>query len=211
MKKTLIAAALVAACAAVPAHAGLKLPGMGRSDAATAADAAPSADALVTSFAASQAMVVNAQASLADALDLKDEVLKLQAEQKRLSSGQNDIDAMKKTREFSDAAQAAIDAKLATQPQLTAEQRAAFAKSLLSYAEALVGARNLLLTSQQYVASMGANPMGLLGGAKSALWVGKQVPGYVKGLGTSSKQLFDYARRNNIKTPANATAALDGL
>lgn len=211
MKKHFLAVALVTACAAMPVHAGLKLPGLGNSEKAAPAADAPSGDALVTSFVTSQVLVMSAQESLAAALELKDQVVMLQAEQKRLSSGQNDVDAMKKTREFSASAQAAIDAKLATQPELTAAQRNAFAKSLLVYAQSLVGARNLLVTTQQYASSVGANPLALMGKAKVALWVGKQTPGYVKDLGTSSKQLFDYARRNNIKTPANATAALDGL
>jgi hypothetical protein len=50
-----------------------------------------------------------------------------------------------------------------------------------------------------------------MGKARTALWVGKETPGYVKGLGTTTRQLFSFAKSSGIKPPANATAALDDL
>lgn len=211
MKNNILAVALVMVFAAMPAHAGLNLPTLGKSKEAAPAADAPSGDALVTSFMASQALVTNAQVTLGTALGLKDELLQLQAQQKRLSSGQNDLDAMKKSREYSESTQKAIAASLAAQPELTSAQRAEFAKGLIHYGKALLGARDLLNSAQQFTASVGANPMTLMGKGKVALWVGKETPGYVKNLGASSRQLFEYARRNNIETPANATAALGEL
>lgn len=211
MKTSLLIAGIALALGAGQAHAGLKLPGLGKKDDATAATQAPSGDALVDAFLKSQGSVVAAQADLAAALDLKAEVAKLEAEKKRLGAGQLDIDAMKKSREISAAVQAEIDAKIAAQPQLSTEQRKHFTTGLAHYGVALLGARGLLQQAQQFTAAVGSNPMSMMGKARTALWVGKETPGYVKGVAGTTRQLFAFAKSNGIKPPANATAALDGL
>ena len=213
MKKNILVVAIVLACAIAPAQAQFKLPSLGSKPAAgeAAATPPPSGDALVTTFQQSQASVLTAQGTLAEALGLKDQAMLAQAEAKRMSSGQLDLDGMKKNREVADSLQADLAAKMATQPQLTADSRAKFSTGLVQYLQAVVGARNLLVQSQQSVSSAGANPMTLMGKGKAALWVGKETPGYLKGLAGTSKAMLDYAKRNDIKTPANATAELDGL
>ena len=215
MKKNMLVVAIILACAVAPiqAQAQFKLPSLGNKSPAgeAAATTPPSGDALVTTFQQSQASVLTAQGTLAEALGLKDQAMLAQAEAKRMSSGQLDLDGMKKNREVADSLQVDLAAKMATQPQLTADSRAKFTTGLVQYLQAVVGARNLLVQSQQYTSSIGANPMALVGKAKAALWVGKETPGYLKGLVDTSKAMLDYAKRNDIKTPANATAELDGL
>lgn len=211
MNKTLLVAGLALALSAGHAHAGLKLPTLGKSDTTAAPSQAPSGDALVDAFLKSHGSVVAAQQALANALDMKAEVAKLDAEVKRLGGGQLDIDAMKKSRETSEAIDAEIEKKLAAKPQFTAAQREQFTAGLVHYGTAVLGARNLLTQAQQFTASVGSNPMSLVGKARTALWVGKETPGYVSGLGGTTRQLFAFAKSNGIKPPANATAALDGL
>lgn len=211
MNKMLVLACAIAAFAAMPAHAGLNLPGFAKAKPAETSADAPSGDALVTGFLASHGAVVSAQQALSSALGLKDQVAQLDAEAKRLGSGQLDVDAMKKSRALSDAAQARIAEALAAKPALTTQQREQFVVGLVEYGKALLGARRLLGQSQAFVSSVGANPMALMGKARVAMWVGKEMPGYVKGLGTTTRDVFAYAKSNGIKPPANATAALDGL
>lgn len=212
MKKSILVAGVALALAAGHADAGLKLPSLSKSsDSDAASTPAPSGDALIVAFQASQGSVIEAQRALAAALDLKAEVAKLEAEGKRYGSGQLDLDAMKKSREISAAAQATIDAKIAEKPELNAAQREQFTAGLVHYGKAVVGARNLVLQAQQFTSSVGSNPMALVGKARAALWVGKETPGYVKGLGGTTRQLFAFAKSSGIKPPANATAALDDL
>lgn len=211
MKKMLVLGCALLAFASAPAQAGLKLPGLGKEKSDMPSTDAPSGDALVTSYVVSATAVVSAQQALSSALGLKDQVAQLEAEAKRLSSGQLDTDALKKSRALSDAAQARITEVLAAKPVLTAQQREQFVAGLVEYAKALLSARQLLGQSQAFVASVGSNPMALMGKARVALWVGKEMPGYVKGLGTTTRDVFAFAKSNGIKPPANATAALDGL
>ncbi|HZH43877.1 MAG TPA: hypothetical protein VEY50_07345 [Lysobacter sp.] len=211
MRKYAIAALLFVSLPVTSVNAQLQLPGLGAKRSGGATSEAPSGDALVDSFVQSQTLVVKAQATLAEALSLTDELAKLQAEQKRLSSGQLDTDALRTSRELSRATQDAIDAALAAQPQLSAAQREKFAEGLVDYVRAVGGGHSLLTSAQRYVSTAGSNPLALVGKAKAALWVGKEIPGYVKGLAATTRQLIDYAKRNKVKTPANATAALDGL
>lgn len=210
MKKTVIALAVaLVACASLPANAQLgKL--FGKSESTNAA-AAPSADALVVTFSQSQALVISAQQTLGEALGLKDKLALSQAEQQAMASGQLNLDALKKTREYSETAQAAIDAAMAEQPELSTEARAKFTEGLVGYVNALGGAHNLLTQASAFTSSASSNPMSLMGSARTALYVGKEIPGYVKGLGSSTRTLLVYAKRNNIEAPENATAALDGL
>ncbi|MFC3815003.1 hypothetical protein [Lysobacter sp. GCM10012299] len=215
MNKLTLAVSAALVFVGAPVHAQFKLPGMGAKPAAAEASATTtpqSGDVLVTSFLQSQEQVVAAQTTLARALGLDDQATRAQAEAKRLSSGQLDQeDGLKKHRQLSEALQVDLVATMEAQPALTAEARATFATGLVEYLKAVVGARDLLAQAKSYTASVGANPMALVGKGASVLWVGKQIPGYVTALATTSKALLDYAKRNNIETPANATAALDGL
>lgn len=204
-------AVVILASTSLPAHAQLSNLLSGKKPAAAGAQAPPTGDALITTYSQSQGLVVAAQASLTDALGLKDQLAKLQVEQKTMSSGQMDTDAMKKTRALSDATQLVIDAALAEQPELSAAAKTKFAEGLVRYFQAVGGAANLVSQASTFTSSLGANPMALMGKGKTAVYVGKLIPGYVKSLGGTSRSLLQYAKRNNIKIPTNATAELDGL
>lgn len=211
--KILSTAVVVAILSSVSPQVHAQFSGLlpGKKQPAAGAEAPPTGDALITTYITSQGLVVAAQESLSEALGLKDQMALLQVEQKTMSSGQMDTDAMKKTRALSDAVQLQINAKLAEEPELTAAAKAKFAEGLVRYFQAVGGAANLLSQASTFVNSIGANPMALIGKGRTAVYVGKEIPGYVKGLGGTSRSLLQYAKRNNISTPANATAELDGL
>lgn len=212
MKILSIAVAIaILACGSPPAHAQLSGLFPGKKPAAAGAEAPPTGDALITTYSTSQGLVVAAQASLSDALGLKDRLAQLQVEQKTMSSGQMDTDALKKTRALSTATQLEIDAAMAKQPELSAAAKTKFAEGLVRYFQAVAGATNLLSQASTFTSTLGANPMALMGKGRTAVYVGKLIPGYVKDLGGTSRSLLQYAKRNNIATPANATAELDGL
>lgn len=211
MKKSLVAAAIAIACLSTPAMAQLKMPSLpGKSKPAEAA-AAPSGDALVVAFSDSNRQLLTAQSSLLEALGLKDELAKLQAEQKALGSGALDTPALKKISLQSASASAAISQALESQPELSKEARKTFARGLVEYLAAAVAARDLVVQAQQFTSSAAGNPMSLMGKAGTAMYVGKETPAYMKNIGTSTKALFAFAKRNNIETPANATAQLNDL
>lgn len=212
MKKSLLAAAIALACLSMPAFAQFKMPSLpGKSKPAEESATPPSGDALVLAFSDSNRQLMTAQAVLLEALGLKDELARLQAEQKALGSGPLDTDALKKIRVTSDATTAAIDARIAAQPELTAEARKTFGKGLVEYLKAAVAARALVGQAQQFTSSVTGNPLALRGKAGTAMYVGKEMPGYMKNIGASTRALFAFAKRNNIETPANATAQLNSL
>lgn len=214
MKHYIIAISIaVASLTAAPANAQLgNLLGKVKAPSAGATTtAAPNNDALVQSFHQSLGLVLTAQATVAEALDLKQELDLLRSEQQAIGGGAVDLDAMKKATKLSESAQKAIDKRLAAQPELTASSRAKFGDALVQYVRAAAGGAQLLASAQGFAASVGANPMALVGKAKTASWVAKETPGYVKALGSTTRSLIEYGKRNGVKTPAQATAALQGL
>lgn len=211
MKKSVVAAAIAIACLSTPAMAQLKLPSLGGKSKSSESAPAPSGDALVLAFSEANRQLLTAQSSLLEALGLKDELAKLQAEQKALGSGALDTAALKKISHISDSASAAIAKSMEAQPKLSAEARKTFARGLVEYLAAAVAARELVAQAQQFTASATGNPLSLVGKAGTAMYVVKEAPGYMKNIGTTTKALFAFAKRNNIEIPANATAQLDGL
>lgn len=213
MKKQLVAVAVVLAFVSAPAFAQFKLPKLPGQDkpAPATQTAPPNGDALVLSFAQSQDLVIAAQNTFGEALGLKDQLAGLQAEHQALSSGPVDVDAIKKRKAWSEATQKLLDEKMAGQPELTTASRAKFTEGLVTYLKAAVGARNLLLAAQSFGGTLTANPMALVGKAQAATYVAKSTPGYVKDVAGTTRTLLAFAQRNNIKAPANATAALEGL
>lgn len=214
MKNFIIATVVaVSAITTAPAHAQLgSLLGKAKAQSTDAtASAAPNNDALVHSFTQSLGLVLTAQATVAEALGLKQELDLLRSEQQAIGGGAVNLDAMKKATELSESAQKAINARLEAQPELTAASRTKFGEALVQYVRAAAGGAQLLSSAQGFAASIGANPMALVGKAKTAAWVAKETPGYVKALGGTTRSLIEYGKRNGVKTPAQATAALQGL
>lgn len=214
--------AVIAATAALPAQAQLSklraLAGGEQSSAGAPAAAAPdeaAQEALVQRFVSSQSHSLSAQSSFAQAFGLAEQVQLLEAERMALSSGSVNTDALKKARSVSESVQSALDERQAQQPELSAEARAHYTQGLVALAESLLEARKLAGEASSFTSGMqglGAMQMATLGRKLMAgAWVAKESPGYVKGLYSSSKAAFTYARAAKIDVPANADSMLDNL
>ncbi|NYF37728.1 hypothetical protein [Stenotrophomonas sp. JAI102] len=220
IRKTLIALAIATTFAA-PAHAQLgKLKGLvgGGDSAASSSAAAPDAaaqEALVRRFVSSQSHSLQAQASFARAFGLAEQVQLLEAERTALSSGSVNVDQMKKSVSVSENAQAAINERVAAQPELSAESKKHYADGLVALVASAAEGQKLSGEASNFAAgmkSLGATQLATAGRKLAAgAWVAKESPGYLKGLYTSSKSAMTFARASKIKVPGNADSMLDGL
>lgn len=164
---------------------------------------------LVGKFVESQSHIIGAQIKFAEAFELQDQVTLLRAEQQALTGDQVDASAMKKSREVSDGAQAAIEARMTEQPALDAGGKSAYAEGMVSYAKGLLAAKQTLDAAQAAGSSLGISSLSSSG--RAAAFVAKESPGYFNSLRTSSRMVFEYGKRNNLEAPADATSMLDGL
>ncbi|MGV8961038.1 MAG: hypothetical protein ACOH1V_11760 [Stenotrophomonas sp.] len=221
MIRTTVIALAIATAFAAPAHAQLgKLKGLVGGSTATEASAAGAPDeaaqeALVRRFVASQSHSLSAQTSFARAFGLAEQVQLLEAERLALSSGSVNVDAMKKSVSVSDAAQTAIDERLAAQPELNAESKQHYTEGLVALLASAAEARQLSGEATSFAGgmkSLGVTQMATVGRKLAAgAWVAKESPGYVRGLYNSSKAAMTFAKQSKIKLPANADSMLDGL
>ncbi|WP_312318717.1 hypothetical protein [Stenotrophomonas sp.] len=220
IRKTLIALAIATAFTA-PAQAQFgklkDLAGGGNSASAASAGAPDEAaqEALVRRFVSSQSHSIDAQTSFAKAFGLAEQVKLLEAERLALSSGSVNVDQMKKSVSVSEAAQAAIDERVAAKPELSAESKQHYATGLVSLVASAAEGQKLSGESSNF-----ANGMKNLSGTQLATvgrklaagaWVAKESPGYLKGLYSSSKAALTFAKASKIKVPGNAESMLDSL
>ncbi|WP_102946649.1 hypothetical protein [Stenotrophomonas sp. VV52] len=219
IRKTLITLALATTFAA-PAHAQFgklkQLAGGGSSS--SSSSAAPSEadqEALVRRFAASQSHSLEAQTAFAKAFGLAEQVQLLEAERQALSSGSVNVDQMKKSVSVSEAAQAAIDERVAAKPELSAESKQHYTDGLIALAASAVEGQKLSGEASNFANGMknlGATQLATVGRKLVAgAWVAKESPGYLKGLYSSSKAALTFARASKIKVPGNAESLLDTL
>ncbi|WP_315387504.1 hypothetical protein [uncultured Stenotrophomonas sp.] len=219
IRKTLIALALATTFAA-PAHAQFgKLKDLaGGGSSSSSSSAAPSEadqEALVRRFAASQSHSLEAQTAFAKAFGLAEQVQLLEAERQALSSGSVNVDQMKKSVSVSEAAQAAIDERVAAKPELSAESKQHYTDGLIALAASAVEGQKLSGEASNFASGMknlGATQLATVGRKLAAgAWVAKESPGYLKGLYSSSKAALTFARASKIKVPGNAESLLDTL
>lgn len=172
---------------------------------------APDAEAFVDSFVESYAHVLTAQAHFSEALGLKEQVDGLKAEQQALGSGSIDTDRLKKVSEVSANAQRAIDERQQAQPAMDAQAKLAYGQGLGALVNGLVTGRDVVGNAKSVGSSLGGNPMALMGAGKTAAYVVKAAPGYLKNLQASAKLALEFGKSNGIEAPANATSLLGDL
>ena len=186
IRKTLIALAIATTFAA-PAHAQFgklkDLAGGGNSASAASAGAPDEAaqEALVRRFVSSQSHSIDAQTSFAKAFGLAEQVKLLEAERMALSSGSVNVDQMKKSVSVSEAAQAAIDERVAAQPELSAESKQHYTTGLVALVASAAEGQKLSGEASNF-----ANGMKSLSGTQlvtvgrklaAGAWVAKESPG----------------------------------
>lgn len=172
---------------------------------------APDAKAFVSSFVTSNNHLLTAQVHFAEALGLKDQVELLKAEQQALGSGSIDTDRLKKVSEVSANAQRAIDERQGAQPALDAEAKAAYGEGLISLFSGVMTGRDVVKNAQAVGSSLGSNPMSLMGDARTAAYVVKEAPAYLKNMQSSAKAAMQFGKNNGVEAPSNATSLLDDM
>lgn len=191
----------------------------GQSDSAPAASAGvpdeAAQESLVRAYVASQSRSLEAQQSFALALGLAEDAQKLEAERTALTSGSVNADAVRKTRTVSESAQAAIDAKMAEQPELDAGAKQHYASGLVSLLASVVEGRKLVGEANTFATglqSMGAMQMATAGRKLAAgAFVAKESPGYLRGLYDNSRRAVTFGRSKGVNIPSNADSLLDSL
>lgn len=184
-----------------------QIPGFGRS----ASQSSEPSTNLLESFSISNGHNLDAQSQFATALGLLDQVQLLQAEQSAISSGQIDQDSTEKAISVSASAQEAIAARLADQPELTAEGKESYTQGLVSYFLAIAAARDLVAAVQETTTSARSNPLAAARNAGSTAFVARQAPIYLKNLQDNASMLIAFGRSNGIEPPRDATSLLDSL
>lgn len=163
---------------------------------------------VVKSYTESQGHVLDAQVHLAEAFDLQDHVTLLKAEREALASGGLDGEARAQRKEVSDNASKVFSDVMAEEPELSAESKAHYAKGLVSYAQGLYHAKQ---TMDKAGNVRGGAGMAMSAEARQGMAIAREAPEYFRGLQGTTTMLMQYARRNNIEIPADATSMLDSL
>jgi hypothetical protein len=174
-------------------------------------------DGLVARYVEASRQVNTAQTELLYAFGLKDKAAALEAEAKALSSGATlDKDGIEKQKKLSDDANAAIQAKMDSGAELSAEGKQHYAKSISPFAAGVAITTKMPndLTAFSNAAQSQIQSSSVLDKVKvtsklsSGLYLVKELPGYSVNLLSCLNKIVTYAKKNQIPVPKDATAAL---
>jgi hypothetical protein len=221
LKKNLaVAVSVVAICASTSALAfDLKLPTKPaeQSAAPSGGDAVGMQEGVVRKYVEGSKQLNTAQTELLYAFGLKDQAAALEAQAKALGSGATlDKDGIEKQKKLSDDANKAIQEKLDSGTQLTAEGKQHYVKSLSPYAAAVTITTKMPaeLSAFSNAAQSQIQNSSVLEKAKvvsklsAGTYLVKELPGYSANLLSCLGKLVSYANKNQIPVPKDATAAL---
>lgn len=208
MKKIVLAAAVSAALVfAAPSHAQFgNLLNRG-GEQSNAGDA----QAVVDSFVTSYGQVLTAQVHFAEALGLQTQVDELRAQQEVLGSGSIDTERLEKVSEVSESAQRAINERQQAQPELDANAKAAYGAGLVSLFEGIMTGRDVVTNASAVGSSLGSNPAAMMGSGRTAAYVVRQAPGYLRTVQETARMAVEFGQSNGIEAPSNATSLLEGM
>jgi hypothetical protein len=217
-KVALVVCIVSALFVASAANAQFHMPSLGSgSSANSSSDALAAQDQLVKSFVASQSEVLSAQSLLAQAYGLKDQAAACDAQQQALQSAGNDTNALQKTIDVSNSANAAIEEQQAKQATLTAEEKEYYAQSLPHFAKGVLGTRDVVMQAEKFTTTAKGSMSGLSGMTtgltklKVGAFVAKSTPSYSKNLFDVFRKTMTIGQANGVKVPSDATQALAGL
>lgn len=180
-------------------------------------DAMAMQEGIIQRYAEASGYILTAQNELALAFGLKEQAAALSAEAAALQGGATlDKDAIKKNRQLSDDANAAIQAKIAAGEPLTEEGRKHYINSLIPFSQGVVATSKLPAeasafsdAAQATVKSASVMEKASLTSKLSAgMYLAKEIPGYSARMMDTFKKIVTYAQKNDIPVPADATAAL---
>lgn len=200
----------------------LKKLNLGDSNASTPAsnNAAAAQEQLIGKYTNASAKITVAQKELAYAFGLKDQAAALEAQAVALQSGATlDKDAIKKQKKLSEDADAAIQDKIASGAELSAEGRQHYLNSLSPFAE------GVSLTSKmpnelksfsdaaqtQIKNGSVVDKLNATSSLSTGLYLVQELPGYTTRMLDSLGKVVTYAKKQNVQVPKDATDALGSL
>jgi hypothetical protein len=205
--------AFIAVAPATGQFSGFEKKDAGSGGGASKADVELQQEQLVKKFVGAQRNLLQAQALVAEALGLKGDKEKLDAERDALSKGNVDKKALKKSVRLTKDAQKAIDKKTAEGKALSDTGKKLMAKSLVPYAKSVAGvtgmvgdAKTLADGIQAQIKAAGA--MGAMKVKKAfdvGLYVAPKVPGLAAGMTKQLGSMVSYAKKNGVRVPKEAT------
>jgi len=209
MKKLIVYTA-IAFCAATPLVGQAQMPSVPGFGAKSSGgpDLVASQTGLVTSYVAASKDVLTAQSKMLQALGLKDQAAKAQAEADSLSAGATTGNLKDEQAAQSDASKQLADALKAPAPTLDAEAKKTYTQGLVSLAAGLVkytGMRGDIDTFKN-----GLSGASLLQTPKlqSGAFIVKSFPGNLQNLTDTTKNAVAFAKSHGIEVPAEATSVI---
>lgn len=177
-------------------------------------------DQLVHAYVTADAETVQGQAKLAEALGLKDQAAKLNAEAKALQSGSTVTDdEVKQADTVINDAQPAIDAKLQQSQNLSDESKQTYGQGLLHLAVGVNDTVKLRGPATQFgaeISQKGASPQGWVSGGiflshfhkfQAGLYVAKHLPHHLGTVSNGLQNAISFAQNHGIPVPPDATDA----
>jgi len=174
-------------------------------------------EGVVRRYVEGASQINTAQTELLYAFGLKDQAAALEAQAKALSSGATlDKDGIEKQKKLSDDANTAIQAKLDSGAELSAEGKQHYAKSLSPFAAGvsittklpgdLSGFSNAAQSQIQSASVL--EKVKVTSKLSTGLYLVKELPGYSANLLGCLGKLVTFANKHQIPVPKDATAAL---
>jgi len=175
---------------------------------------------LVKDYMSAELKYTEANLLMAKAFGLKEEIEALETEKEVLSQGNvMTKDEIKKHRVTSEAVRSKINKKMAEGAVLSAEGKAYYGKSLKKYFEGVIATKGLVDTAKSTLegAKSAMTSASIMEKAKlaktfkEALYLAPKIPGDAKLAVETGSKYVTYAKKNHVKVPKNATAALGDL
>jgi len=175
---------------------------------------------LVKGYMGAELKYTEANLLMAKAFGLKEEIEALETEKEVLSQGNvMTKDEIKKHRVTSEAVRSKINKKMAEGVVLSTEGKAYYGKSLKKYFEGVIATKGLVDTAKSTLegAKSAMTSASIMEKAKLAktlketLYLAPKIPGDVVLAVKTGTKYVTYAKKNHVKVPKNATAALGDL
>lgn len=180
---------------------------------ASQADVEVQQEKLVKSFVASQESLLQAQSLIAEALGLKGEKEKLDAERKALGSGSADKKSLKRSVGLSEDAQETIQKKMDAGEALSDSGKKLIAKSLVPYSISVAGVAGMVIDAKTLASDIQGQvkSAGMAGAMKVkkafdvGLYIAPKVPGLAAGMTKQLASMVSFAKKNGVKVPKEAS------
>ena len=220
MKKVLVIFSIVVSLALMAASpAAAQFGGFGKKKeeksggGASQADVEVQQEKLVKSFVASQENLLQAQSLVADALGLKGEKEKLDAERKALGSGSADKKSLKRSVGLSEDVQKDIQERMDKGEALSDSGKKLIAQSLIPYSKSVAGVAGMVNDAKSLADGIqgqvkAAGMMGAMKVKKTfdvGLYIAPKVPGLAAGMTKQLASIVKFAKKNGVDIPSEAT------